>query len=66
MVRPAANRVRDLGSGWCSPEILHNNSAEVMADTDDDETGYEQELSRLHRREDLSKMHTITGDTESD
>jgi hypothetical protein len=50
MVRPVANRVRDLGSGWCSPQILHNNSGEVMADADDDETGYQQELSRLHRR----------------
>jgi hypothetical protein len=29
-----------------------------MADADDDEIGYEQEISRLHRREDLFKMHT--------
>jgi uncharacterized protein len=39
-------------------QILHDSSAEVMADADDDETGYEQEISRLHRREDLFKMHT--------
>jgi uncharacterized protein len=39
-------------------QVLHDTSAEVMADADDDETGYEQEISRLHRREDLFKMHT--------
>lgn len=39
-------------------EILHNSGDEVMADADDDEIGYEQEISRLHRREDLFKMHT--------
>lgn len=39
-------------------QILHDNTAELMADADDDETGYEQEISRLHRREDLFKMHT--------
>jgi hypothetical protein len=31
-------------------EILHGSSEEVMADADDDEIGYEQEISRLHRR----------------
>ena len=30
----------------------------MIADADDDEIGYEQEISRLHRREDLFKMHT--------
>lgn len=39
-------------------QVLHDASAELMADADDDETGYEQEISRLHRREDLFKMHT--------
>ncbi|MFL6305874.1 MAG: DUF2357 domain-containing protein [Candidatus Sulfotelmatobacter sp.] len=39
-------------------KILHDSSAELMADADDDELGYEQEISRLHRREDLFKMHT--------
>ena len=39
-------------------QVLHDTSTEVMADADDDETGYEQEISRLHRREDLFKMHT--------
>jgi predicted component of viral defense system (DUF524 family) len=39
-------------------EILHVSGDEVMADADDDEIGYEQEISRLHRREDLFKMHT--------
>jgi hypothetical protein len=39
-------------------QVLHDNSAEMTADADDDETGYEQEISRLHRREDLFKMHT--------
>ena len=39
-------------------QILHDSGADVMADADDDEIGYEQEISRLHRREDLFKMHT--------
>jgi uncharacterized protein len=39
-------------------DILHNSGTEMMADADDDEIGYEQEISRLHRREDLFKMHT--------
>jgi predicted component of viral defense system (DUF524 family) len=39
-------------------QILHDSDADVMADADDDEVGYEQEISRLHRREDLFKMHT--------
>ena len=39
-------------------QILHGSGDEVMADADDDEIGYEQEISRLHRREDLFKMHT--------
>jgi hypothetical protein len=39
-------------------EILHESSAELLADGDDDELGYEKEISRLHRREDLFKMHT--------
>lgn len=38
--------------------ILHDSGAESLADADDDETGYEEEISRLHRREDLFKMHT--------
>lgn len=38
--------------------LLHDSDAETMADPDDDETGYAQEISRLHRREDLFKMHT--------
>jgi predicted component of viral defense system (DUF524 family) len=39
-------------------QILHDNSEDTLADADDDEMGYEQEISRLHRREDLFKMHT--------
>lgn len=39
-------------------QLLHDSGDEVMADADDDEVGYEQEISRLHRREDLFKMHT--------
>ena len=39
-------------------QILHDSGEDVMADADDDEAGYEQEISRLHRREDLFKMHT--------
>ena len=39
-------------------QILHDSGEDVMADADDDEIGYEQEISRLHRREDLFKMHT--------
>ena len=39
-------------------KILRDSSAELMADADDDETDYAQEISRLHRREDLFKMHT--------
>jgi predicted component of viral defense system (DUF524 family) len=39
-------------------KALHDTSAEVLATADDDETGYDQEISRLHRREDLFKMHT--------
>jgi predicted component of viral defense system (DUF524 family) len=39
-------------------EILHSSGVEAMADADDDEIGYGQEISRLHRREDLFKMHT--------
>jgi predicted component of viral defense system (DUF524 family) len=39
-------------------QILHDSDANIMADADDDEVGYEQEISRLHRREDLFKMHT--------
>ena len=39
-------------------QILHESGEDVMADADDDEIGYEQEISRLHRREDLFKMHT--------
>jgi hypothetical protein len=31
---------------------------EAAQDEDDDELGYEQEISRIHRREDLFKMHT--------
>jgi predicted component of viral defense system (DUF524 family) len=38
--------------------ILHDGGEAMSADGDDDETGYEQEISRLHRREDLFKMHT--------
>ena len=36
--------------------ILHDSGDEVMADADDDEIGYEQEILRLHRREDLFKI----------
>lgn len=39
-------------------KILHDSSSEILADADDDELGYQQEISRLHRREDLFKMHT--------
>jgi uncharacterized protein len=39
-------------------QILHDSSEEVLGDADDDELGYAQEISRLHRREDLFKMHT--------
>jgi len=39
-------------------QILHDTGKDMMADSDDDEVGYEQEISRLHRREDLFKMHT--------
>lgn len=39
-------------------QILHDGSEQMLADADDDELGYEQEISRLHRREDLFKMHT--------
>ena len=39
-------------------EILHDSGVEALADAGDDEIGYEQEISRLHRREDLFKMHT--------
>ncbi len=39
-------------------QAFHDSSAEVVADGDDDEIGYEQEILRLHRREDLFKMHT--------
>jgi hypothetical protein len=39
-------------------QILHDSSREILGDADDDEIGYEQEISRLHRREDLFKMHT--------
>jgi hypothetical protein len=39
-------------------EILHDTGVEALADADNDEMGYEQEISRLHRREDLFKMHT--------
>ena len=39
-------------------QILHDSGEDVMASEDDDEIGYEQEISRLHRREDLFKMHT--------
>jgi hypothetical protein len=39
-------------------QILHDSGADLTADAGDDETGYEQEISRLHRREDLFKMHT--------
>ena len=38
--------------------ILHDSGEDVIADANDDEIGYEQEISRLHRREDLFKMHT--------
>jgi predicted component of viral defense system (DUF524 family) len=37
--------------------ILHDGE-DVIADANDDEIGYEQEISRLHRRDDLFKMHT--------
>jgi len=39
-------------------QAFHDSAAAVMIDAGDDETGYEQEISRLHRREDLFKMHT--------
>jgi predicted component of viral defense system (DUF524 family) len=39
-------------------QAFHDSSAAVMADADEDETGYEHEISRLYRREDLFKMHT--------
>jgi predicted component of viral defense system (DUF524 family) len=39
-------------------QILHCSGEDVMADAADDEIGYEQEISRLHRREDLFKIHT--------
>ena len=39
-------------------QILHDSGEEVLADADDDEIGNEHEISRLHRREDLFKMHT--------
>jgi predicted component of viral defense system (DUF524 family) len=39
-------------------QIFHDGGEEIIADADDDEIGYEQEISRLHRREDLFKMHT--------
>ena len=39
-------------------QIFHDGSEEIVADAEDDETGYEQEITRLHRREDLFKMHT--------
>lgn len=39
-------------------QLLHDSGTDMMADADDDEIGYEQEISRLHRREDLFKMHT--------
>jgi len=39
-------------------QLLHDGGEDAMADADDDEVGYEQEISRLHRREDLFKMHT--------
>lgn len=39
-------------------DILHDSGDEILADADDDEVGYEQEILRLHRREDLFKMHT--------
>lgn len=38
--------------------LLHDSGEDMLADADDDEVGYEQEISRLHRREDLFKMHT--------
>jgi uncharacterized protein len=39
-------------------QVLHDSGDDFLADEDDDEIGYEQEISRLHRREDLFKMHT--------
>ena len=39
-------------------QMMHDGGEEMLADSDDDEVGYEQEISRLHRREDLFKMHT--------
>lgn len=39
-------------------QLLHDSGEDVMTDADDDEIGYRQEVSRLHRREDLFKMHT--------
>lgn len=39
-------------------QAFHDSAAAMMVDAGDDEAGYEQEIARLHRREDLFKMHT--------
>jgi predicted component of viral defense system (DUF524 family) len=37
---------------------LHDTSAEVLADTEDDQTGCGHEISRLHQCQDLFRMRT--------
>jgi predicted component of viral defense system (DUF524 family) len=39
-------------------EILHDGGRDALADAEDERPGTEQEISRIHRREDLFKMHT--------
>lgn len=40
-------------------QLLTTDQGAIMEpDEDDDELGYEQEISRVHRKEDLFKMHT--------
>jgi hypothetical protein len=39
-------------------EMLNEHGDGPSRDPEDDETSYEQEISRLHRRDDLFKMHT--------
>jgi len=38
--------------------VLPDRSSDSRGSPTEDEVGYEQEILRLHRREDLFKMHT--------
>lgn len=44
-------------------KLLHDSREKMLADADDDELGYEQEVSRLNRREDLFKIYTYRDGT---